>query len=201
LDFISLAERTGLIIEIGDWVMYEACRQNKLLQGKGYDPVIVSVNLSAKQFHQKNLVTKIKNTLKETGLDPKYLELEITESMAMTNEHYILNTLQQLRELGVLVSIDDFGTGYSSLRYLSVFPVTKLKIDKTFMDASQKQNKAIVKSIIHMSHSLNMKVIAEGVETHEQIEFLREENCDEMQGYYFSKPLPPAKLIQLLTAG
>ncbi|MCG3420348.1 putative bifunctional diguanylate cyclase/phosphodiesterase [Oceanobacillus jordanicus] len=201
LDFISLAERTGLIIEIGDWVMYEACRQNKLLQGKGYDPVIVSVNLSAKQFHQKNLVTKIKNTLKETGLDPKYLELEITESMAMTNEHYILNTLQQLRELGVLVSIDDFGTGYSSLRYLSVFPVTKLKIDKTFMDASQKQNKAIVKSIIHMSHSLNMKVIAEGVETHEQIEFLREEKCDEMQGYYFSKPLPPAKLIQLLTAG
>ncbi|RIU96534.1 putative bifunctional diguanylate cyclase/phosphodiesterase [Oceanobacillus picturae] len=201
LDFISLAERTGLIIEIGDWVMYEACRQNKLLQGKGYDPVIVSVNLSAKQFHQKNLVTKIKNTLKETGLDPKYLELEITESMAMTNEHYILNTLQQLRDLGVLVSIDDFGTGYSSLRYLSVFPVTKLKIDKTFMDASQKQNKAIVKSIIHMSHSLNMKVIAEGVETHEQIEFLMEEKCDEMQGYYFSKPLPPAKLVQLLTAG
>ncbi|WP_052360681.1 putative bifunctional diguanylate cyclase/phosphodiesterase [Oceanobacillus manasiensis] len=201
LDFISLAERTGLIIEIGDWVMYEACRQNKLWQSKGYEPVIVSVNLSAKQFHQKNLVTKIMKTLKETGLEPKYLELEITESMAMTNEKYILTTLKQLRELGVLVSIDDFGTGYSSLRYLSVFPVTKLKIDKTFMDESQKQNKAIVKSIIHMSHSLNMKVIAEGVETHDQIEFLIAENCDEMQGYYFSKPLPPGKLAQLLSAG
>ncbi|MFD2628211.1 sensor domain-containing protein [Oceanobacillus kapialis] len=201
LDFISLAERTGLIIDIGDWVMYEACRQNKLWQGGGYDPVIVSVNLSAKQFHQKDLVSKIQHILNETGLEPKYLELEITESMAMTNEKYILNTLQQLRELGVLVSIDDFGTGYSSLRYLSVFPVTKLKIDKTFMDDNQIQNKAIVKSIIHMSHSLNMKVIAEGVETEEQIAFLKEENCDEMQGYFLSKPLPPGKLVHLLSTG
>ncbi|SDQ65473.1 PAS domain S-box-containing protein/diguanylate cyclase (GGDEF) domain-containing protein [Virgibacillus subterraneus] len=196
-DFISLAEKTGLIIDIGDWVLKEACKQNKLWQDNGYSPVIVSVNLSAKQFHQKGLVEKIKNILDDTGLDPSYLELEITESMAMTNEEYILETIQQLRTLGVLVSIDDFGTGYSSLKYLSLFPITKLKIDKMFMNENQKQNQAIVKSIIHMSHSLDMKVIAEGVETIDQLNFLEGEKCDEMQGFYFSKPLPPDKLTKL----
>ncbi|MBP1948711.1 sensor domain-containing protein [Virgibacillus litoralis] len=196
-DFISLAEKTGLIIDIGDWVLKEACKQNKLWQDNGYYPVIVSVNLSAKQFHQKGLVEKIKNILHDTGLDPSYLELEITESMAMTNEEYMLETIQQLRALGVLVSIDDFGTGYSSLKYLSLFPITKLKIDKMFMNENQKQNQAIVKSIIHMSHSLDMKVIAEGVETVDQLNFLEGEKCDEMQGFYFSKPLPPDKLTKL----
>ncbi|MFB4169516.1 EAL domain-containing protein [Virgibacillus sp. JSM 102003] len=196
-DFISLAEKTGLIIDIGDWVLKEACKQNKIWQDNGYTPVIVSVNLSAKQFHQKGLVEKIEKILHDTGLDPSYLELEITESMAMTNEEYILETIQRLRTLGVLVSIDDFGTGYSSLKYLSLFPITKLKIDKMFMNENQKQNQAIVKSIIHMSHSLDMKVIAEGVETIDQLNFLEGEKCDEMQGFYFSKPLPPDKLTKL----
>ncbi|MGP4108816.1 EAL domain-containing protein [Virgibacillus sp. L01] len=196
-DFISLAEKTGLIIDIGDWVLKEACKQNKIWQENGYTPVIVSVNLSAKQFHQKGLVEKIEKTLHDTGLEPSYLELEITESMAMTNEEYILETIQRLRTLGVLVSIDDFGTGYSSLKYLSLFPITKLKIDKMFMNENQKQNQAIVKSIIHMSHSLDMKVIAEGVETIDQLNFLEGEKCDEMQGFYFSKPLPPDKLTKL----
>lgn len=195
-DFIPLAEKTGLIIEIGDWVLKEACKQNKAWQDKGYEPIIVGVNLSAKQFHQKGLVENIESILALTGLDPCYLELEITESMAMSNEDYIIDTMERLRRLGVLVSIDDFGTGYSSLKYLSIFPVTKLKIDKMFMDENQKQNKAIVKSIIHMSHSLNMKVIAEGVETIEQLAFLENENCDEVQGYYYSKPLPPAQLTK-----
>ncbi|WP_404452423.1 EAL domain-containing protein [Virgibacillus necropolis] len=195
-DFISLAEKTGLIIGIGEWVLKEACKQNKAWQDKGYEPVIVSVNLSAKQFHQKELVENIENILTQTGLDPCYLELEITESMAMSNEDLIIDTLKRLRKLGVLVSIDDFGTGYSSLKYLSIFPVTKLKIDKTFMDENQKQNQAIVKSIIHMSHSLNMKVIAEGVETIEQLTFLESEKCDEVQGYYYSKPLPPERLTK-----
>ncbi|WP_053074925.1 sensor domain-containing protein [Ornithinibacillus californiensis] len=198
IEFIPLAEKTGLIIDIGDWVLSEACRQNKEWQDKGFTPITVSVNLSAKQFHQRNLVEKVNDILDETGLDPHYLELEITERMAMSNEEEILETLYALRELGVLVSIDDFGTGYSSFKYLSVFPITKLKIDRMFLNEQQKQNQAIVKSIIHMSHSLNMKVIAEGVETIEQLDFLTSERCDEMQGYLFSKPLPPKELTKFL---
>ncbi|WP_217585752.1 sensor domain-containing protein [Lentibacillus saliphilus] len=196
-EFIPLAEKTGLIIQIGDWVIAEACRQNKQWQDEGYKPVIVSVNLSARQFHQKDLVEKIERVLTTTGLEAQYLELEITESMAMSHESYILDTMKRLRELGVHVSIDDFGTGYSSLKYLSLFPITKLKIDKMFINGKQEQNKAIVKSIIHMSHSLNMKVIAEGVETSEQLSFLEKEKCDEMQGFYFSKPLPPKDISNL----
>jgi len=199
MDFIPLAEKTGLIVDIGDWVLKKACEQNKAWQTKGYQPITVSVNLSAKQFHQKNLVQKVQSTLHETGLDPRYLELEITESMAMTNEAFILKTMNKLRNLGVSVSIDDFGIGYSSLKTLSLYPVTKLKIDKMFMDEKLKHNKAIVRSIIKMSHSLNMKVIAEGVETSNQLNFLKRENCDEMQGFYFSKPLPPEKLPKFLT--
>ena len=198
IEFIPLAEKTGLIIDIGDWVLSEACRQNKEWQDKGFKPLTVSVNLSAKQFYQPNLVEKVKQVLEETDLHPNYLELEITESMAMSNEEEILETLHQLRELGVLVSIDDFGTGYSSFKYLSIFPITKLKIDKMFLNENQKENQAIVKSIIHMSHSLNMKVIAEGVETLEQLNFLANERCDEMQGYYYSKPLPPKMLTKFL---
>lgn len=194
MEFIPFAEKTGLIIEIGDWVLQESCRQNKMWQDKGYDPIVVSVNLSAKQFRDNDLVEKVKKTLSETKLEACFLELEITESMAMTNEQTIIKTLHKLRNLGVLISIDDFGTGYSSLKYLSIFPVTKLKIDKVFMDESQKQNRSIVKSIINMSHSLDMKVIAEGVETRDQLNFLVKERCDEMQGYYFSKPLPAHEL-------
>lgn len=194
-EFIPLAEKTGLIIDIGDWVLVEACRQNKEWQNKGYRALTVSVNLSAKQFYQRKLVEKVEQILKDTRLDPQYLELEITESMAMSNEEEILKTLHGLRDLGVQVSIDDFGTGYSSFKYLSMFPISKLKIDKMFLNECQKENKAIVKSIIHMSHSLNMKVIAEGVETTEQFNFLANERCDEMQGFYLSKPLPPSELL------
>jgi len=183
---------------MGDWVLREACRQCKTWQDEGYEPTNVSVNMSAKQIHQPGLVDKVKNTLEETGLAPHYLELEITESMAMTYERLILRTMQELRELGVYVSIDDFGTGYSSFKYLSVFPISKLKIDRMFLNDQQKHNQAIVKSIIHMSHSLNLRVIAEGVETENQLEFLRNEKCDEVQGYYFSKPLPAAELSPFL---
>jgi diguanylate cyclase (GGDEF)-like protein/PAS domain S-box-containing protein len=197
-EFIPLAEKTGLIIEIGDWVLAEACRQNKEWQDKGYRPMTVSVNLSAKQFYQRNLVEKVKGVLEETELEPRYLELEITESMAMSNEEEILKTLQELQNLGVVVSIDDFGTGYSSFKYLSIFPISKLKIDKMFLNGLQKENQAIVRSIIHMSHSLNMKVIAEGVETIEQLNFLANERCDEMQGFYLSKPLPANMLTKFL---
>ena len=197
-EFIPLAEKSGLIIEIGDWVIRKACEQNKKWQDEGFEPITVSVNLSAKQLHHKDFVDKIKRNLEETGSESKYLELEITESMAMSNEEYILRTLRELRKIGVNVSIDDFGTGYSSLKYLSLFPVTKLKIDKMFMDDTLNHNKQIVKSIINMSHSLKMRVIAEGVETEEQMKFLENEKCDEIQGYYFSKPLPPAELKDFL---
>ncbi|MYL34776.1 EAL domain-containing protein [Pontibacillus yanchengensis] len=195
--FIPIAEKTSLILQIGNWVLHEACKQNKLWQDQGYSPVVVGVNLSAKQFHQADLVEQVSSVLQQTGLHACYLELEITESMAMSNEEDIIHTLKGLRELGVHVSIDDFGTGYSSLKYLSRFPVNKLKIDKAFIHENRRQNKAIIKSIIHMSHSLNMKVIAEGVETEEQLHFLQEEECDEMQGFYYSKPLPPTHVTPI----
>jgi len=198
MDFIPMAEQTGLIIEIGEWVIYEACKQNKYWQEQGYEHVVVSVNLSAVQLRQKNLIEKVKRILHETGLAPRYLELEITESMSMANEKNILAAINGFQDLGVNVSIDDFGTGYSSFKYLSLFPITKLKIDKMFMDDSQEQNQAIVKSIIHLSHALDMKVIAEGVETKEQFAFLEKEKCDEIQGFYFSKPLPPKELNHFL---
>ncbi|WP_158633967.1 GGDEF and EAL domain-containing protein [Radiobacillus deserti] len=196
--FIPLAERSGLIMEIGEWVLREACMQNKRWQEQGFSPVVVGVNMSVKQFYQKNLVAQVAQILQETGLEAKYLELEITETIAMAHEEFILETLRGLRNIGVQVSIDDFGTGYSSLKYLSIFPLTKLKIDRIFLDGKQKQNLAIVKSIIHLSHSLQMKVIAEGVETEEQVTFLKQQDCDEIQGYFFSKPLPVDQVTHLL---
>ncbi|NBJ71392.1 MULTISPECIES: EAL domain-containing protein [Clostridia] len=196
-EFIGIAEKTGLIIEIGEWVMYEACRQNKLWQDQGYQPITISVNLSAIQFHQKDFLQKVKQIIQKTELSPAYLELEITETMAMTNEQTVLHTLWELRKLGIPVSIDDFGTGYSSLKLLSLFPITKLKIDKMFMEQSE-ENQMIVKSIIHLCHLLKLKVVAEGVETEEQFAFLKAEQCDQLQGYYFSKALPANQAQQLL---
>ncbi|MET3681957.1 diguanylate cyclase (GGDEF)-like protein/PAS domain S-box-containing protein [Alkalibacillus flavidus] len=188
--FIPLAEKTGLILELGDWVIYEACRQNKLWQDQGMPKVKVSVNLSAKQFLRRQLVDRVRHILDETGLEPQYLEIEITETMAMSNERYIIDTLHQFEKLGVQVALDDFGTGYSSLQYLSQFPLNKIKIDRSFIQNQSKQNVAIVKSIIHLSHALNLKVIAEGVETEDDLKFLLTEQCDEVQGFYFSKPIP-----------
>ncbi|RPF52274.1 sensor domain-containing protein [Aquisalibacillus elongatus] len=192
--FIPLAEQTGLIVELGDWVIREACRQNKMWQDMGFPKVKVSVNLSAKQFLQRDLVSNIAEILANTGLESEYLELEITESMAMTNEKYIIETLKGFQTLGVNVALDDFGTGYSSLKYLSQFPLSKLKIDRLFIQNRTEQNIAIVKTIIHLSHSLNLKVIAEGVENEEDLMFLNNENCDEVQGFYFSKPLPVSEV-------
>ena len=195
--FIPIAEKTGLIVELGDWVLREACKQNKAWQDMGLPKINVSVNLSAKQFIQQDLVKQIKAILDETGLEPQYLELEITESMAMANERYIFDTLRDLQTLGVTVALDDFGTGYSSLKYLSEFPLSKLKIDRVFIQNRTEQNVAIVKTIIHLSHSLNLRVSAEGVEREEDLKFLNSENCDEVQGFYFSKPVPVKKVNHL----
>ena len=198
--FVPLAEETGLIIPIGDWVLRQACRQNKYLQERGFKPIVVAVNLSARQFKQDNLVETVANALKDTGLEARYLELEITESIAMHNEDYVISTLSKLKDLGINISIDDFGTGYSSFNYLRKFPINSLKIDKTFIDdiMIDQDAKAITSSIITMGHSLGLKIIAEGVEVEEQLNFLMEYNCDVIQGYIFSPPIDNKSLESFL---
>jgi len=190
--FIPIAEQTGLIVPIGDWVLQEACRQNKAWQDAGLPHMNVCVNISARQFREKNLLSRVARALKESGLEAKYLELELTESLVMQDIELAVATMQGLQGLGVQLSIDDFGTGYSSLSALKTFPVTRLKIDKSFIDdlPNNENDKAVASAVISLGQKLNLKVIAEGVETDEQMAFLRDNNCDEMQGYHFSQPLP-----------
>ncbi|MDW0110731.1 EAL domain-containing protein [Sporosarcina aquimarina] len=193
--FIKLAEENGLITQIGEWVVNEACLQNKKWQDAGMTPVKMSVNLSTQQFLTRNLISFVEEVLERTGLDPKYLVVEITENMAMEYNYSIL-VLKQLKELGVGISIDDFGTGYSSLNYLKNFPIDYIKIDKSFVSELMKsENDAIiVVAIITLAHNLDLDVIAEGVETEEQLDFLKSHNCDITQGFLFSKPLPAAEI-------
>ncbi|BFT70237.1 putative bifunctional diguanylate cyclase/phosphodiesterase [Paenibacillus sp. P36] len=200
--FISFAEESGLIVPIGEWVLRAACKQNKAWQNQGFSPMPISVNLSMRQFFQHNLKGKISHVLEQTGLDPQYLELEITESMTMDVDHAI-QSLLELKELGVHVSIDDFGTGYSSLYYLKKFPIDKLKIDRSFVrDIMVDPNDAaIVTTIIAMTRHLNLKVIAEGVETEEQLHFLHQNRCNEVQGYWFSPPVNAVQLENMLSHG
>ncbi|HSO58410.1 MAG TPA: EAL domain-containing protein, partial [Paenisporosarcina sp.] len=189
--FIPIAEETGLIIPIGEWVLKTACAQNKAWQMAGFPPIVVSVNLSSRQFAQTNLVEVVERILAETKLEAKYLDLEITESMTMDVDRTI-SILQSLKKLGVKISIDDFGTGYSSLSYLKEFPIDCLKIDQSFIrdcDLDQ-SNATIVKTIISMAHHLNIQVIAEGVETKAHLDFLQQNLCDAVQGYLLSKPIP-----------
>jgi diguanylate cyclase (GGDEF)-like protein/PAS domain S-box-containing protein len=189
--FIPIAEETGLIVPIGEWVMREACRQNKHWQRLGLPHFRVAVNLSIQQFLKSNLVETVKRILEETELEPQYLELEITETMTMDVDHAI-RTLKQLHELGVQISIDDFGTGYSSLHYLKKFSIDRLKIDQSFVRdiMTDPSDASIVGTIISMAHHLGLEVIAEGVEEKEQLCFLQTQKCDVVQGYYFSKPIP-----------
>ena len=189
--FIPIAENSGLIIPIGEWVLRTACAQARQWQDEGLPALPVAVNVSAVQFRQESFLQVIEKVLHETGLPPQYLELELTESLLLSNSDVMLSVLGKLNERGVKLSIDDFGTGYSSLSYLRQFPVYKLKIDRSFVQAmtADSDGAAIAATIINMAQSLNLKAIAEGVETEQQIVFLREHNCDEVQGYYFSKPL------------
>ncbi|WHX28363.1 putative bifunctional diguanylate cyclase/phosphodiesterase [Brevibacillus agri] len=193
--FIPLAEETGLIYDIGTWTLREACRQMKEWHDAGGPLIPVSVNLSSRQFHQANLVEYIRDILEETGLEAKYLELEITESMMMDPD---LSTeiLNKLNDFGVKISLDDFGTGYSSLSYLKLLPIHKLKIDRSFITdiTRNASDQAIVATIISMAKHLNMDVIAEGIETQGQLDFLTENACKEIQGYYFSRPLPATEV-------
>ncbi len=203
LRFIPLAEETGLIEPIGNWVLKTACTQNKAWQNEGYPPMRVAVNLSARQFQNKMFSSIVNRILMETQLDPSYLELELTESIIMKNAESTIETLREFNGLGIDISIDDFGTGYSSLNYLKRFPVNTLKIDRSFVRdiASDPDDAAITRTVIAMGHNLNLKIVAEGVETVEQLEFLREMQCDTIQGYYFSKPLPAEELTKILKTG
>ncbi len=197
--FVPVAEETGLIDSIGEWVLETACAQNRAWQLAGLPPVRIAVNLSARQFQQQNFVKKIVYVLAKTGLDPHYLDLEITESFAMQNVDFTISVLQALQEMGIQISMDDFGTGYSSLAALQQFPLHILKIDQVFINNSTTNAKgaALVKAIVALGHGLNLKVVAEGVETAEQFEFLRAIKCDGIQGYFFSRPLPAEAAAQL----
>jgi diguanylate cyclase (GGDEF)-like protein/PAS domain S-box-containing protein len=189
-EFIPIAEESGLIRSLGEWILKTSCMQNKIWQLEGYHPVPISVNLTAKQFELNNIVNTISSVLQETGLSPEFLELEITERMAM-NIDYTISVLKKLKNIGVAISIDDFGTGYSSLNYLKQFPINTLKIDQSFVKDLGKDpdDESIVRTIISMAHFMKLKVIAEGVETKEQMEILKAFGCNEAQGYFLCKPM------------
>lgn len=198
--FIPILEETGLIIPVGEWVLRTACAQNKRWQDEGLPPICIAVNLSVIQFRQQGLAQTIEKALKETGLSPEYLELEITENIAMHTEEETIAVLDELRAIGIKISIDDFGTGYSSLSYLKRFPIDRLKIDKSFVRDHQEgtNDDGIVMAIIGMGHGLKLKVIAEGVETQVQADFLKLKGCDEVQGYFYGRPMEGNDLALLM---
>ncbi|MDO3408758.1 EAL domain-containing protein [Saccharibacillus sp. CPCC 101409] len=197
-EFIPLAEESGLIVPLGEWVLQEACRQNKQWQDKGYEPLCMSINLSIRQFRQAGLADQIGEMLEEIGLDPQYVELEITESMTVDKDA-AFEQLKRFKQIGLHISIDDFGTGYSSLHYLKNMPIDRLKIDRSFVSEvmSGQSDAAIVSTIASMAHHLKLKVTAEGVENEEQLEFLRSQKCHEAQGFLFSRPVPAGRFERM----
>ena len=201
-EFIPLAEENGLIGAIGMWVMRTACAQTKIWQNDGLTPFRIAVNLSERQLRQTNIVQEVRDILEETGLDPSYLELELTESSVMKNAERALKKLNALQKLGITIAIDDFGTGYSSLSYLKSFPVDRLKIDRSFVhDIPQNANDvAIARAVVTLGHSLNLSVVAEGVETQAQRELLISIGCDEMQGFLYSEPRTASELLTILSS-
>lgn len=202
--FITLAEDTGLIVPIGRWVLEEACWQAVQWKSQGFPVMKMAVNISGKQFREPGFVDTVKEVIALTGIEPALLELELTESILIENITTTINTLSAFRAMGVKLAIDDFGTGYSSLSYLKHFPIDRLKIDKSFVleigENSSRDAGTIASAVIAMAHSLGISVIAEGVERKEQLAFLLERSCDEVQGYYFSRPLTPEDLEQMLRA-
>ena len=202
--FIPVAEELGLIINIGKWVLETACQQNKAWQRAGLPPIRVSVNVSSRQFRPRNLLQIIKDSLIDSDLNPIYLELELTESLLMEesdeDENSILAVLKNLRSMGIQIAMDDFGTGYSSLSYLKRFPITTLKIDRAFVQdiCTDDDDAAIITAIIAMAHSLRLSIVAEGVETLEQIAFLQDKQCEIIQGYYFSPPVSVDEMSKIL---
>lgn len=199
-EFIPIAEETGLIKSIGDWVIHEACRQNRYWQELRLPKIRVAVNISGYQFQQKNLLEIIKAALSKTELEPCYLSIEITESVAMQDLSYTTEIIKSMAEYGIAIALDDFGTGYSSLSYLKTLPINIVKIDKSFIQNLdlKKEQKQIAQAIINLAHGLNCRVTAEGVERQEELEYLIKQNCDFAQGYLFHKPLIPEEFEELL---
>lgn len=197
--FIPIAEKTGLILSIGEWVLYTACRQNKMWQEKGLLDVPIAVNLSVNQFLNPKIVEQIETILTQTGLNPKDLEIEVTEGIFIKEKDYVIKTLEKLKKLGVTISIDDFGIEYSSLNYLKTLPIDKIKIAMDFVSGIGKsiKDEAIIETMIVLGKNLGLKVVAEGVETKEQVEYLKKNECDEIQGFYFYRPMP-ANAIEAL---
>ena len=198
-EFIPLAEDTGLIVPIGEWVLRAACLQGRRWIEEGFAPIPIAVNISARQFHDRDLSQTVIRILEETGFSPKYLELELTESSIMQNEEFAASMLNQLKSMGIIISIDDFGTGFSSLASLKRLPIDALKIDQSFVReaTTDPDDAALVMAIITLGHNLRLKVVAEGVETDDQLRFLQLLRCDEIQGYFFSKPVSADTLVAL----
>jgi EAL domain-containing protein (putative c-di-GMP-specific phosphodiesterase class I) len=203
VQFIPLAEASGLIIPIGEFVIRTVCGQIKTWQEAGHKQMNIALNVSSRQFDQQSLIEIVKEALQDTMISPQCLELEITESIIMRNPEKAIRTLTELKAMGIQIAIDDFGTGYSSLSYLKRLPLDFLKIDQSFVKnlASDPSDQAIVRATIAMARSLNLKTIAEGVETEEQLSFLQEHGCDEIQGYLFSQPLPAEEIPGILAKG
>lgn len=199
IEFIPLAEETGLIIPIGEWVLREACKQNKAWQDQGLMPIRIAINITNPQIRHYTFVESVKNILSETKLDPKYVEFELTENTIVNNAN-ITKVINSLKEMGICIAIDDFGTGYSSLSYLRNVPLDRLKIDRSFVQniLINHGDEVVIKAIIAMARDLNLEVLAEGVETQKQFEFLKSRKCDEIQGFYFSQPLTADELSQIL---
>lgn len=200
--FIPLAEQSGFILEIDGWVFREACRQNKAWQDAGLQPICVSVNISGRHFFQGNLIEMIVSALEDTGLAPQYVSIEITEGVFMRNMERVIETILYLRKLGIQISMDDFGTGYSTLNQLQRLPISDVKLDRSFIQGitTDEKKSSIVRAIIELVHSMNMRVVAEGVETDDESQFCKELKCDELQGYLFSRPLPAHQFEELLAA-
>ena len=198
--FIPIAEKTGLIMQIGKWSLMNACRQNKIWQDRRLRKIPVAVNLSAQQFEHEDMMEVVGRILEETGLPAKYLELEITENTAIKELNSVAETLRQLKGLGVGIAVDDFGTAYSSLNYIKRLPVDKIKIDKSFIDGIgvSAKDERILKTVITLIQDLGMKAVAEGVETKRQVEFLAEEGCHTVQGFYYCKPIPAGNIEKML---